>query len=676
MENKDDKRKKTKTGGKSPTSNNKQSSKAKVTSITRASNNISNKKDTTSAAKKTNTSKPKQSRPNVSRTKSTNTSAKDKSTSKSTSKKYEDESLYGKSRSSSDIIIENAKKSLKDRQATRRRNKNDFDMSYTEMLRRVSNGRTDEEASRVELTSKNKANKSVKKTPAKKTKQQLRRERIRRQKREKCINAIITNTVLLAVVIVIILGGIKLKDYITRETISTQVAQLGSLDMSKHYEGIIYRNEKIVSSNETGQIKYVVSDGEKVSKGATVYMLIDKENLEAASAELEKQDEALYSETSGNSDMSSEYQVNKYNLDEDLKTQMQEYYKNSFSENSSSAVYSLRSYLESSITNRTNIYVEEQKEINQQLVNDRDKAEEEVNKYQKGRSATCSGIISFNADGYETEDALGTIEGLSKDNYRAMLKNDNAIRLGNLDIKEGQPLYKMVLNNDWYIVSYITKEESKNYNVGQVYALNFDDYSSKQINFKVEKMDQFENDVRIVFSTSDQIGSFLDVRKINFSIGEKEVSGLKIKSDAIVERNLISIPSEYVTTENNKCYVNRKIAGKFDKIEIEYDVIDNGNYLVTQDLTNAESVQVNDILVNKDNGNEVQLKNVITQEGVYVINNKIARFKPVEIISRNGEYIIIKYDSTSKIKEKDKIISNPKNIKMDQLLDEAKISTE
>lgn len=97
---------------------------------------------------------------------------------------------------------------------------------------------------------------------------------------------------------------------------------------------------------------------------------------------------------------------------------------------------------------------------------------------------------------------------------------------------------------------------------------------------------------------------------------------------------------------------------------------------IRQDLTNVGNVQINDVLVNKENGTTYQVSEVETKQGVFVVNNKVAKFREIELLVQNEEAAIVKYTNKSQLKEMDKIISNPKSIKIDQLLDEMKVQNE
>ena len=98
--------------------------------------------------------------------------------------------------------------------------------------------------------------------------------------------------------------------------------------------------------------------------------------------------------------------------------------------------------------------------------------------------------------------------------------------------------------------------------------------------------------------------------------------------------------------------------------------------IIRQDITNSNNVQVNNVLVDPQSGSSYEVTEIETKQGVYVINGKVAQFKTIEIELVSGEYAIVKYDGNTQLKEMDKMISNPKSIKIDQLLEDMNVQNE
>ena len=151
---------------------------------------------------------------------------------------------------------------------------------------------------------------------------------------------------------------------------------------------------------------------------------------------------------------------------------------------------------------------------------------------------------------------------------------------------------------------------------------------------------------------------------------------MKIPLEAIVELNLIKIPAEYVVTVNNVEGVYRKKNDNTEFIPINKQSIEEEIYYIVQDLTDLTKVQLHDTLILPEQEKTYEVTESEVSKGVYVINSQVAKFKEVEVLAQNEEYALVKYNSKSQLKEMDKIISNPKSIKQNQLLDDMKIQNE
>ena len=498
-------------------------------------------------------------------------------------------------------------------------------------------------------------------------------QRIKMQRRRRYRN-MCRIAIVMCLTVGLVWGGVSFKEYLTKPTVSTQVVKMGTLDTSTQFEGVILRNEKVIYSEESGQARYIIAEGEKVSKDAVVYVLVDEANLEATQTAKEEVESDIYNQAENNT-LLSNYQDERYNLDQEVKNKMEDFYNNRY-DNGTNYIYTLRSQLESSIANRTSLYVKEQETKNQDLVVLKEQIEEDLGSYQKGKGTTESGIVSYRMDGYETENAETAIEEMTKANYQKLRKAGTLNTLGQSEMSAGDPIYKVVLNNDWYIISFIEASEAEELVVGQTYNLHFDELGGQIVSFTLSSKEEKDKSVEVVFKTNNQIGDFLDTRSVSFSIGEKATSGLKIPTQAIVEQNLIKIPVSCSTEADDEVVVYRQKGEITETIPLNVQYTQDEMHYIRQDLTNVNTIQVNDILVEPDNGTTHQVTEVDTQKGVYVVNNKVAKFREISILVQSDEYAIVKYTSKSQLKEMDKIISDPKSIKMDQLLDDMKVQNE
>lgn len=470
-------------------------------------------------------------------------------------------------------------------------------------------------------------------------------------------------------------GAIEIKEALTKPKISYQVVKTGTIDNSRSLSGIILRNEQVVYSQDEGNVQYVVSEGEKVKKDGLVYVLVDEEQLAQSTKTENEVDEQIYQKAEERKDISF-YQDQIYDLNEEVKADIEAFYDNRY-ENTTHFIYTLRNQLDQNVNKRTSIYTQEQQDQEQSIAVLKTELQANINQYRLGKTAPQAGIISYKLDGQETSNLSEVIETLNYDKYNSIIKNSNVSYLNKSEVTKEEPVYKIILDNKWYIISYVDLSQDEAFKEGQNYNLDFTGTNSKQVTFKlVSKKAEDDKRIQLVFETSDQISNFLDLRYVDFSIGNKNVTGLKIPLQAIVEQNMLKIPATYCIENEGQLGVYRKVGEvtEFVPIKIQYQKEDN-NY-IRQDITNSNNVQVNNVLVDPQSGSSYEVTEIETKQGVYVINGKIAQFKTVEIDLVSGEYAIVKYDGNTQLKEMDKMISNPKSIKIDQLLEDMNVQNE
>ena len=470
-------------------------------------------------------------------------------------------------------------------------------------------------------------------------------------------------------------GAIEIKEALTKTKISYQVVKTGTIDNSRSLSGIILRNEQVVYSQDEGNVQYVVSEGEKVKKDGLVYVLVDEEQLAQSTKTENEVDEQIYQKAEERKDISF-YQDQIYDLSEEVKADIEAFYDNRY-ENTTHFIYTLRNQLDQNVNKRTSIYTQEQQDQEQSIAALKTELQANINQYRLGKTAPQAGIISYKLDGQETSNLSEVIETLNYDKYNSIIKNSNVSYLNKSEVTKEEPVYKIILDNKWYIISYVDLSQDEAFKEGQNYNLDFTGTNSKQVTFKlVSKKAEDDKRIQLVFETSDQISNFLDLRYVDFSIGNKNVTGLKIPLQAIVEQNMLKIPATYCIENEGQLGVYRKVGEvtEFVPIKIQYQKEDN-NY-IRQDITNSNNVQVNNVLVDPQSGSSYEVTEIETKQGVYVINGKIAQFKTIEIELVSGEYAIVKYDGNTQLKEMDKMISNPKSIKIDQLLEDMNVQNE
>jgi len=165
----------------------------------------------------------------------------------------------------------------------------------------------------------------------------------------------------MALTVVIVWGGINIKDMLTYPKVSYQVVGSGSIDNSKTFEGIIVRDEKVYYSQNEGVMQTIIGEGEKVKKNGEVCALVDDTMLAQTEQEKDKVSTELYSVADKRKQLSY-YQDDIYQIDTSIKDTLNVFYGERLKD-STDYIYAIRTQLDSDVNKRTTLYMKEQNNL-------------------------------------------------------------------------------------------------------------------------------------------------------------------------------------------------------------------------------------------------------------------------------------------------------------------------
>lgn len=404
--------------------------------------------------------------------------------------------------------------------------------------------------------------------------------------------------------------------YVTRDKISYYEVVYGTTAASanKSYEGIIIREEVVVTAESNGYVSHHIPDGSKTAIGNTVCSI--DENGKLASIFAESQN--------GVSTLSQD----DFN---DIKNKISSFTQN-YNNNSFENVYAFKSEVQSLISEKINI---NNLHYLSQITN------EDVSRFFKVSNATVSGIVAYYTDGFEEK----TFENLTptdftKQGYKKILSKSNDI------VNTGTPIYKIVTSENWGIVIPLDTEDTANLvnrtrvevrlnDSNDIYTFNF-----QIINIHGKTYGKLTSNLYMI--------NFLDDRFIDVKIENNSISGLKIPKSSLVEKDFYIIPKAYGTKGGNTNEIgfmlevydeNNVMTVKYVNPEI-YSETEEFYYVSTQNFNDGDNLQ----MTGSDEKYRIGTKE--TLKGVYNINNGYCVFKEVIIIDENSDYYIVKSGTT------------------------------
>lgn len=311
-----------------------------------------------------------------------------------------------------------------------------------------------------------------------------------------------------------------LKENLTYELVYDQ------LNVEQMYSSILFRNETIVYSNSSGNIKYSVAEGEKVKKGQKIAEINFNAQITNAG-----QNSVVSAEAPETLAASEIIEVNIEEINASLETLLE----------ASILAIEEGSFLKAADLKQDLILRMEKRDrliSNKSLVNNKSSFSQQfVGSGALGEGESLSlyspyaGIITFNVDNYEEK---FTIEEIYNIDYSAVMGQDIGISsVSNNVIYENSPVYKLVEPSTWFMVSIINKDEINSYEKDKIITAQIGQETVKGV-----VADVFESGERgaLVIKFNEQFPEFYKLRKVDVKIIRENYQGLKVKKNSILTK--------------------------------------------------------------------------------------------------------------------------------------------
>ena len=393
-----------------------------------------------------------------------------------------------------------------------------------------------------------------------------------------------SNLFILGIFIYIIFYAIS---SIVGKNIHTKVLENEMTDMKISRKCLIVRDEYLLKSDTNGEVNLLVDEGERVTKlqeVANVYNNVDR-NIDANISSLDEEIEKL---KNGEVNLSKN-EISNFNKKIEFV----------FNEIQVDLLVSDYSNIKEYKETLDNYLSDKNKLLNNGIDSVKLASKEEQKKIlEKQRSSnvatyysSMAGIISFKFDGNEEKYNFSNLDEITKSDIE---KEDNKYEdvSGNLkEVKDGSVLLRIINNYDAYIVTYVSEDESKNFEENQSIKLDSGDNEIEATVYKVYE----ENDNFIaIFKINNQNMGIYDTRVKEFDIIYKQIEGLKIPKSSI--KIVDNKEGVYVINEENKTPTFVELKG----IEYEDDSFKYINYY-KNNIDGINTVDLYDKIILKPN---------------------------------------------------------------------------
>ncbi len=196
-------------------------------------------------------------------------------------------------------------------------------------------------------------------------------------------------------------------------------------------------------------------------------------------------------------------------------------------------------------------------------------------------NSPISGVFSLTIDGYEDYFTSENMDKIKRETVESL--SYDPVNLERSSVIKGEPVYKVSMDDSWYILCWVDEETAETYTEGKKVTLELPEGSVDAI---VHSMEKEDGDYRVIFHLDVYYKAFCESRAEDMSIITSDNEGLIVDNKCIVEKN--GVQGVYVKNKNGDYSFTRikVISSNGDQSVIE-DVTftdDEGNQVYTVDV--------------------------------------------------------------------------------------------
>lgn len=336
--------------------------------------------------------------------------------------------------------------------------------------------------------------------------------------------------------------------------VDTYIIKKGTLSQEETGIGYVIRNEKVIKGeNYENGIYSIVSEGEKVAKGESVFRYYSDSEKEITEQinELNYKMQELLEKDENNIIPSADIKS--------IENQIEEKLVNTKTLNNIQEIDDYKDSIDSLISKKIDFIgdVTINSEI-KQLVAQKKAYEEQLKNGAEYKKAEITGIVSYRVDGLEEE--------LTEANFGNLTEE----YLENLDIKTGQIVAisnecgKIIDNFNCYIAVSTDSEEGMKAEVGDSVQIRISD--KEKMEAEIAQINEESGKRTIIFKLNQMTENLINHRKIAIDIIWWDESGLKVPNQALIEENGLYYVLRNKSGVQSKILV--KVTFKTDKFSI------------------------------------------------------------------------------------------------------------
>jgi hypothetical protein len=448
--------------------------------------------------------------------------------------------------------------------------------------------------------------------------------------------------------------------------ISTEIIRMGNIESPKTITGVIIREEQVYYAERDGELIFNVNDYERVKPNMLVVSIQNMEEVKHINQSMATVEEQIMELQNIRQDISAVDPVVQ-RINGQLKNIIDGRVHH-FTSLNLNELYSLKDSLNQIIDTRNQMILEENKNVRTALGQEQENLRNRLSMHTTSMFSEQSGIMSRIIDGLEEVLTTETMKELTREETLFSVDYDKLIPAR--EVSQGDPVFKLVTNNTWYIAAYFPNELVEGYGDNQQRTL-FIELNGEfvPISVRIERMDENFNDSFLLLRCTKNIIDFLNTRRVNLRTTENIRNGLKISNSAVVTRDFFAIPHSYVNeADRGGMYVLKEMGETTLMVPVESVEPDE---LYAYVPLETENLRLGDVVINAEHpGDTFVLQDLHTVQGVYKANSGYADFTKIttDEYSGSGSFILLDPLLNPRLRIYDQIITNARDVRDGQII--------
>lgn len=379
------------------------------------------------------------------------------------------------------------------------------------------------------------------------------------------------------------------------ESVKTTPAGLVEQSNSIILEGVIFRNEEPIATNNKGDLRPYLSNGEMATVDAAVAAVYSKSLKNDVNSKIEELENKLdiYKQSNVRG-LVSIVDIERINAEiEQLYTSIMLALSNGDNYKAARAEKELLICL-----NTLEIYEGKVKNYNDEIASIEAELDELYNAFEGEKEyvfADKGGYFYYSCDGYEQELTLEALDTLTVSDLK-----DICERVKDKPITKSSYKCKFVYESTWHIASLCDDKSAALLEVGREYTATVFDIKEREIKVMLEKKGESENGQSVlVFSCSTSPAGFDYTRYQSFKLDISSIEGYRVPKEA-----LQTVVDKKTGEEKVGVYVLNASVVEFKRVDI---ISEGEGYYIVAKLDRSkenytEYLDLNDLIILDTNG--------------------------------------------------------------------------